>query len=65
MYFKNNSCCKSQVIHGRGASITADGVEIRLIGEVHPKIISDFQIKIPVAALELDLTTIARKQDRT
>jgi len=63
--FKTNPCSSSLFIQGRGAAITADGAEIGLIGEVHPKIISDFQIKIPVAALEVDLTTIIRKQDRT
>ncbi len=63
--FKNNPCSSSLCIQGRGAAITADGAEIGLIGEVHPKIISDFQIKIPVAALEVDLTAIIRKQDRT
>ena len=63
--FKTNPSSSRLFIEGRGATITADGIEVGVIGEVHPKLISDFQIRIPVAALELDLTTLVRKKDRT
>ena len=63
--FKTNPSSSNLFIEGRGAAITADGFEVGVIGEVQPKLISDFQIRIPVAALELDLTAIVGQDDRT
>ncbi len=63
--FKTTPSSSNLFIEGRGAAVTADGVEVGVIGEVHPKLISDFQIRIPVAALELDLSAIIKNQEET
>lgn len=42
-------------ISGRTGKIIVDGKEIGLIGEVHPRVIRNLKLKMPVAALEIDL----------
>ena len=45
-------------IDGRIADITLDNKKIGQIGEVHPKILKKWKIKMPVALFELDLESI-------
>jgi len=45
-------------IEGRVVSIVFNGKEIGFFGEVHPKILDNFKIKMPVALLEISLNEI-------
>ncbi len=45
----------NQFIKGRSASIIHKGKEIGLIGELHPEVISNFGIKLPVTTFEINL----------
>ncbi len=42
-------------IPGRSAAVTVNGVEVGCIGEVHPQVLSNFGLLVPVVAFELDL----------
>lgn len=42
------------LIGGRTASVVAGGTECGMIGEVHPQVLENFGIEIPVVAMELD-----------
>lgn len=42
-------------IKGRSAAVTVKGKEIGFIGELHPQVITNFGLKLPVAAFELIL----------
>jgi phenylalanyl-tRNA synthetase beta chain len=48
-------------IEGRTASIIFEDKEIGTIGEVHPKILKNWKIKMPVALFEIDLKDIFKK----
>jgi phenylalanyl-tRNA synthetase beta chain len=48
-------------IEGRTADIIFEGKEIGIIGEVHPKILKNWKIKMPVALFEIDLKEIFKK----
>jgi phenylalanyl-tRNA synthetase beta chain len=48
-------------IEGRTAKIVLDKKEIGLIGEIHPKILKNWKIKMPIALLEIDLKEIFKK----
>ena len=39
-------------IEGRCASILADGKEVGMMGEVHPEVLSNFEIQYPVVLFE-------------
>lgn len=41
-------------IEGRVGKITLNGTELGLIGEVHPKVLEEWGVEVPVAAFELD-----------
>jgi phenylalanyl-tRNA synthetase beta chain len=45
----------SNFISGRAASILVDGKEVGIIGEVAPRVLKNWKLKMPVSALELDL----------
>jgi phenylalanyl-tRNA synthetase beta chain len=45
-------------IEGRCAKIKVKDQEIAIIGELHPKVITNFGIEMPIAAMELNLTKI-------
>jgi phenylalanyl-tRNA synthetase beta chain len=49
------------LIEGRTASIMFEDKEIGIIGEVHPKILKNWKIKMPVAILEMDLKEVFKK----
>lgn len=55
-YFANfDKIAHSSFINGRSASIWVNGKEIGLIGEVHPEVLENFEIEMPVVACELNL----------
>ncbi|MEM1533961.1 MAG: phenylalanine--tRNA ligase subunit beta [Nitrososphaerota archaeon] len=43
-------------IPGRGAALIKDGVEVCFIGEVHPAVLENFGLYMPVACCELNLS---------
>ena len=51
----------SHLIEGRTAKIFLDGKEIGNIGEVHPKILRNWKIKMPVSIMEISLEEIFEK----
>lgn len=48
-------------IEGRTADVMFEGKEIGIIGEIHPKILKNWKIKMPVALFEIDLKDIFKK----
>ena len=45
-------------IKGRCAAIKAGGKEVGIIGEIMPLAIDNFKLRVPVAAFEIDLSTL-------
>lgn len=45
-------------IQGRAANIIVKGTSVGILGEIHPLVLSKFNIEQPVAALEIDLTKL-------
>ena len=45
-------------ISGRTASVVVDGEEVGVIGEVHPEVIVEHDLELPVAAFEFDLEAL-------
>lgn len=48
-------------IDGRAGKIMLDGKEIGFIGEIHPKILRNWKMKMPVALFEISMEEIYRK----
>ena len=48
-------------IDGRIAEITLGNKKIGFIGEIHPKILRNWKIKMPVALFEIDLEGIFKE----
>ena len=48
----------SHMIKGRVAEIYYEGNSIGFMGEVHPKILKNWRIKMPVTILEINLEKI-------
>lgn len=46
-----------QFIPGRAASLTVNSVEFGIAGEIHPQLLENYKIQMPVAGLELTLRT--------
>jgi phenylalanyl-tRNA synthetase beta chain len=46
-------------ISGRCGNIEIEGKSIGFIGEVHPQVLANFQLEMPVGAFELDLTALS------
>jgi phenylalanyl-tRNA synthetase beta chain len=42
-------------LEGRGAEVIVDGAVVGSFGELHPQVITDFELGYPVAAFEVDL----------
>ena len=49
------------LIEGRTANIIFENKEIGIIGEIHPKILRNWKIKMPVALFEINLEEIFKK----
>jgi phenylalanyl-tRNA synthetase beta chain len=45
-------------VPGRTARISVDGVDVAYCGEVHPRVLTNFELGMPVAAFELNLTEL-------
>jgi len=48
-------------IPGRVARGSVNGVDVAYIGEIHPQVITNFELEMPVAAFELNLTELYNK----
>ncbi len=59
--FKEKEEIPMHLIDGRTASIILDNKEIGSIGEVHPKILRNWKIKMPVSIFEISLEEIFKK----
>ncbi|ELZ95354.1 phenylalanyl-tRNA ligase subunit beta [Haloferax mucosum ATCC BAA-1512] len=46
-------------ISGRTAAVVIDGEEVGVVGELHPKVIVEHDLELPVAAFEFDLSALA------
>lgn len=46
----------SSFISGRAARILVDGTEIAILGEIHPQVLDNFKLELPVTALEINLS---------
>ena len=58
---KEQEKASSHFIDGRNANIFLDEKKIGEIGEVHPKILKNFKIKMPVALFEIELEPLFEK----
>ncbi|RQG96226.1 phenylalanine--tRNA ligase subunit beta [Natrarchaeobius oligotrophus] len=45
-------------IPGRTASVVVDGEEVGVIGEIHPKVLVEHDLEVPVAGFEFDLAAL-------
>ncbi|WP_226004631.1 phenylalanine--tRNA ligase subunit beta [Natrinema salinisoli] len=45
-------------ISGRTAAVVIDGEEVGVIGEVHPKVLVEHDLEVPVSAFEFDLAAL-------
>jgi phenylalanyl-tRNA synthetase beta chain len=59
--FKENDSPSNYLIEGRTTNILFENKEIGIMGEVHPKILKNWKIKMPVAILEINLEDIIKK----
>ena len=48
-------------VDGRAAKIKLESKDLGYIGEIHPKILKNWKLKMPVALLEIDLKPIFEK----
>ena len=46
------------LIPGRSVTVKVEGVEVGFAGEVHPKVLENWDLKVPVAVLEVDVSKI-------
>jgi len=46
-------------IDGRAATVVIDGASVGVIGEVHPRVLVEHDLELPVAAFEFDLDALA------
>ncbi len=60
---KESSNFPPHFIDGRAAEITIDGKNIGYIGEIHPKILKNWKIKMPITLFEINLEEVFRKLD--
>lgn len=58
---KEQENVSSYFVEGRSADIYFDGKVIGFIGEVHPKILKNWKIKMPIGLFEIDLKKIVEK----
>jgi len=45
-------------IEGRCGSILVNGIEVGIIGEIHPEVLNNFDISVPVVAFEISLNKL-------
>ena len=51
-------CKHPSFIEGRSGKIYYKDLEVGIIGEIHPVVLSNFKVEVPVAAFEIDLTSL-------
>ncbi|MEM2227378.1 MAG: phenylalanine--tRNA ligase subunit beta [Candidatus Bathyarchaeia archaeon] len=51
-------CLHESFIEGRVGKIVINDVEVGLIGEIHPKVLEEWGLEVPVAAFELNATKL-------
>ncbi len=56
--YKLEAIRSAEFIHGRTARIITEGKEVGIIGEVSPELLENWEVFIPVAAFEIDLSLI-------
>lgn len=61
IYLKENELSSNFLIEGRTANIIFEGKEIGILGEIHPKTLKNWKIKMPVAILEVNLKEIIKQ----
>ena len=57
--FKLEEASQPNLIEGRTAKILFNGKQIGILGEVHPQILRNWHIKMPVAILEMNIDELA------
>ncbi len=55
---------KTFYIDGRCAEIEVDGEKVGHVGEIHPEVLENFELEIPVSGFELSLTLLKEKCQR-
>ncbi|MEM2842784.1 MAG: phenylalanine--tRNA ligase subunit beta [Candidatus Bathyarchaeia archaeon] len=58
--FQLQECFHESFIEGRIGKIIVNNSEIGFIGEVHPKVLEDWGLEVPIAAFELNATQLLR-----
>ncbi len=56
--YKLKAIAHDSFIAGRCASIIVDGKQVGIIGEMHPQVLENWKLEVPVAAFEVDLEFI-------
>jgi len=65
-YYANQAYSLEPVQHpsflaGRVGGIVSGGIQVGVIGELHPEVLERWQIGVPVVAFEIDLTELAER----
>jgi phenylalanyl-tRNA synthetase beta chain len=63
--FQLQECSHESFIEGRVGKIIINDSEIGFIGEVHPKVLENWGLEVPVAAFELNATQLLRLKGLT
>ena len=58
VYLEETKDAPNWFIDGRTARIKLGNKELGYVGEIHPKILKNWRIKMPAALLEIDLSEI-------
>jgi len=58
--FKINSTQNSSFIDGRTAELIINNKPVGIFGEIHPKVLESWNLEMPVAAAEIDLTELMK-----
>ncbi len=51
-------------ILGRAGRLVVNGIKVGYLGEIHPTVLSNFKLEMPVAALEINLTELFAAKDK-
>jgi len=58
--YKLKRCKHASFIEGRVADVVVNGKKIGFIGEIHPAVLKNWRLEMPVAAFEIDLDAICK-----
>jgi phenylalanyl-tRNA synthetase beta chain len=59
--YRLQACEIAGFLEGRSGAILIGDLEVGVIGEIHPEVLDRWGIKVPAAALEIDLSTFDEK----